>query len=213
MFSVRFRYENQILEYKPYPRYPTWLPIADFGLELTALADSIAALDTRLDAAESTLTNHSGQIASLQEAVEDLEAAQSTPQYHYTLEFMHYADKFITGTPVTEYQANYLHATRTYTTTQNAKWERRVVVEAGTYNLQIIHDTALGRGKLHVYVDGVEQSSIDMYAGSTTPLVISTVGSHVLSGGAHLFEFIVSDKNAASSGYLIAISAWYLQKT
>ncbi|MBW7452607.1 Ig-like domain-containing protein, partial [Paenibacillus sepulcri] len=75
------------------------------------------------------------------------------------------------------------------------------VPETGNYDIEFGYKSNNNRGIAQLYVDGVSQGSpVDEYHPAQT-FPAADMGSSILEAGSHKFRFVVTGKNAGSSGY------------
>lgn len=96
--------------------------------------------------------------------------------------------------------------------TQNAEVSFDFYSEAGTYDLILLHRRNTNRGIYTLQVDGATVATVDGYSGSASAIRTVTSGV-VLTDGQHRLRVLMATKNASSSSFFGAFSAFLLTKT
>lgn len=95
---------------------------------------------------------------------------------------------------------------------QNASVSYDVALAAGTYTLDLLHDTYTNRGIYTVALDGVTIATQDGY-GAVSARLLSTFTGIVVADGAHVLSFTLTTKNASSSAYTGALTEAVFTRT
>jgi hypothetical protein len=97
---------------------------------------------------------------------------------------------------------------------QNDEINFDVTLAAGTWTIEILHNTSTDLGIYSVQLDGVEVGIIDGYAGTGAYNVRGSVtGVSVSSAGKKRLKLKMATKNASSSNYYGSISHIQLRRT
>jgi hypothetical protein len=85
---------------------------------------------------------------------------------------------------------------------QNDKTKIRVQLGEGLYSIRMLGTTRANAGIVHVLIDDVDVGTIDWYSATTLTNTIKTLNNVPFNGDLqHEVAFLVSTKNASSSGY------------
>lgn len=98
--------------------------------------------------------------------------------------------------------------------TQNDEADWNVVLGPGTWTMEILSNKGSDSGIIDVQLDGVSEGTIDQYDGAG-PLNVSqsVAGIVVVEGGQKELKFLMSTKNASSSGYRARFTGIYFRRT
>ena len=88
-----------------------------------------------------------------------------------------------------------------------------VYLNKGTYKIITLHRVDTTRGVLDLDIDGVEVTSIDMYAAAGVQTVSDTDSTIIVESGLKALRLRVDGKHASSSGYMVTVSAIIFQRT
>jgi hypothetical protein len=98
--------------------------------------------------------------------------------------------------------------------TQNDEINFDVTLGAGTWDIEILHNTGTNLGIYSVQLDSVEVGTIDGYSGASVYNVRSSVtGVSVATAGKKRLKLKMATKNASSSSYYGSISHIQLRRT
>jgi hypothetical protein len=91
-------------------------------------------------------------------------------------------------------------------------WED-ILLDAGTYEIDLFHFTGAGYGIYSVQIDGVEVGTIDGYAAAGARAFTRLTGIAIAAAGRHSVGLVMATKNVASGGYQGEISAITVVRT
>lgn len=200
--SPEFQVASDILQYKPYPTYPSWLDSWDLSVFSTNTATALAAAneaDDTADAAQATantaITNAAAALAA---------ASANLPRRGH---FHSDEATYIAGTSARNIDGTYPYAAGLYTTTQNAHAEFYITCRAGSsITVSVLTQQINNAGILTLYLDGTLFGTTDLYSAVTVKatLVAHSVGP--ISAGDHTLAFKVLTKHASSAGYIMFLN-------
>jgi hypothetical protein len=97
---------------------------------------------------------------------------------------------------------------------QNAEKTWDVVLPAGTYTVESLFRHLDSRGIAHIYIDSVQQGTIDTYNASNTYNQLGSVtGVVIAADGTYELKIKMATKNGSSSGYYGELSSVKLIRT
>lgn len=114
----------------------------------------------------------------------------------------------ITGTwvySITTSQA-YCFAFYNSSDAQNDEISFKIFAEAGNKTLEILCVTSGGYAIATVYLDDVEQGTIDLYSSSTKYNKKKTLAVTVVGTGEHTIRFKAATRNGSSTGWILALT-------
>lgn len=89
-----------------------------------------------------------------------------------------------------------------------------VVLGAGTWTVEVMHDAGTDRGIVEVALDGVAAGTIDGYAASAAQDVRTSIAAiTVAESGKKRLRLKITGKNASSSNYIFALQHVQLRRT
>jgi hypothetical protein len=96
---------------------------------------------------------------------------------------------------------------------QNDKMEFQTVIADGTYSLKMKVRKSANKAIAHILIDDTEVGTVDMY--SATAISDAEVSTSIVVeiGGAHILSFLMSTKNASSTGYGALVTMFTLLRT
>jgi len=224
LWSPRFRTNETTLdlEYKPFPRYPTWL----LAWSMSPIVDAFAAYDALLADINTLLTEHGAILVTL---TSDVATAQATADAAQATADAAQADAAV----LHERRATMFHdesvctfgtPTLTVTTAQRYNYYRWSATQGNAFKNSFVMDLSLGAtlyllgatsngsGICDIYIDGVFLASIDFYTAGNVFNVekTATIPASVHGAGKHKIEMLAPTKHASSSGYAIVLTKLYV---
>jgi hypothetical protein len=86
-------------------------------------------------------------------------------------------------------------------------------VAAGTYTVDLYYRSNNNRGINQASIDGVNIGTTDEYATSMVNLMLSSLGSTMLTAGSHTIRFTITGKNTSSTAYHMTVDKIVLTQT
>jgi len=97
---------------------------------------------------------------------------------------------------------------------QNAEITWDIVLAAGTWNFNLIHQQDTSMGIYTVQIDGVTIGTIDGYAGSTIELAISSIAGFIITATKKFeLKLKMATKNGSAGSYVGNITSIQLLRT
>lgn len=214
LWSPRWRYEDGKLEYKPYPRYPTWLiawDVSDIMVAIEAVAEIASEAGIAAVAAQTDATTAIANAASAQATADAaLAAAGGAASPAPTFGVM--VDEFVWNTtPTRQVGSTYPYNYAVFTSTPAAA-TKKIEVQAGTWNIHILTYKGTTAGQLTVDLAGVTiLLNLELYVASPAfaPYVHNLTGVTISSSGWHDLTISCSSKHGSSSAWgLIVFKIW-----
>lgn len=97
--------------------------------------------------------------------------------------------------------------------TQNAYIEYEILLDSGTYSLQLLHEGHTISAIVSLTLDGVSIGSVDFYRSSYSPNALSTITGIAVTAGHHTLRLTTATKNASSSAYYMRLQHVGLVRT
>lgn len=191
-----FRQIGNVIEYKRFPADYKWREFLDLS---SVAGDASEALETANEA------QSSAEAALLQ-----LNQLNFTTTAFYGDEMW-----YSVGTPSRLVTAQYPYNWVTFTTTQHALCHFVNLMDAGTWEINIMTAKANNFGKLSVTIDGdLIINDLDLYSASTIIPFIHTQIDVVLTGDkVREWTFFTDDKHGSSAAYAMIIVKVWARKT
>lgn len=225
LWSPRFQYIDGVLQYKPFPRYPTWLlawDVSEITVAIEALIPIIAELSVVDASLAADIASAIGQASTAQAAADAaqataddaLAAANGVPSLTGRMSILWDEAQLVTGTRTIYRVAGMdygLGAGAASLINNEMKMSFFCDISLGGF-LHFHVLTNNGSGIMTVSIDGTVIGTIDLYTAVQTLNVDKTLPIDFgdFPSGRHTLSLKGATKHASSSGYAIVVTkAWF----